>query len=58
VDAAYGAAREGAGVFVLPDRALIAVSGPLRQKFLHNVLSNDVQSRAAGQGVRAAMMDV
>jgi folate-binding protein YgfZ len=58
VDAAYAAAREGAGVFALPDRALIAVSGPLRQKFLHNLLSNDVQSRAAGQGVRAAIMDV
>ena len=54
----YAAAREGAGFFALPDRALIAVSGPLRQKFLHNILSNDVQSRAAGQGTRAAVMDV
>jgi folate-binding protein YgfZ len=55
---AYVAAREGAGVFALPDRALIAVTGPLRQKFLHNILSNDVQSLAAGQGSRAAVMDV
>jgi tRNA-modifying protein YgfZ len=55
---AYAAAREGAGFLALPDRALIAVSGPLRQKFLHNILSNDVQSRAAGQGSRAAVMDV
>jgi len=55
---AYAAAREGAGVFALPDRALIAVTGPLRQKFLHNILSNDVESRAAGQGSRAAVMDV
>lgn len=54
----YAAAREGAGVFALPDRALIAVSGPLRQKFLHNILSNEVQSRAPGQGSRAAVMDV
>jgi folate-binding protein YgfZ len=54
----YAAAREGAGFFALPDRALIAVSGPLRQKFLHNILSNDVQARAAGQGSRAAVMDV
>lgn len=45
-------------MFDLPDRALIAVSGPQRQKFLHNILSNDVQSRAAGQGTRAAVMDV
>ncbi len=55
---AYAAAREGAGVFTLPDRALIAVTGPLRQKFLHNILSNEVQSRTAGQGSRAAVMDV
>jgi folate-binding protein YgfZ len=54
----YRAAREGAGFFDLPDRAVIAVSGPLRQKFLHNILSNDVQSRAAGQGTRAAVMGV
>ena len=54
----YAAAREGAAVFALPDRALIAVTGPLRQKFLHNILSNEVQSRTAGQGSRAAVMDV
>ncbi len=54
----YAAAREGAGLFDLPGRALIAVTGPLRQKFLHNILSNDVQSRAPGQGSRAAVMDV
>jgi tRNA-modifying protein YgfZ len=54
----YAAAREGAGLFGLPDRALIAVSGPLRQKFLHNIVSNDVSSRTAGQGTRAAVMDV
>lgn len=55
---AYAAAREGAGLFDLPGRALIAVSGPLRQKFLQNILSNDVQSRAPGEGSRAAVMDV
>jgi tRNA-modifying protein YgfZ len=55
---AYAAAREGAGLFDLPGRALIAVSGPLRQKFLQNILSNDVQSRATGEGSRAAVMDV
>jgi len=58
VNDAYAAAREGAGLFALPDRALIAVSGPRRQKFLHDILSNDVQSRAPGQGTRAAVMDV
>lgn len=54
----YAAAREGAAVFDLPDRALLSVTGPLRQKFLHNILSNDVSSRAPGQGSRAALMDV
>jgi folate-binding protein YgfZ len=54
----YAAARERSAVFDLPDRSLIAVSGPLRQKFLQNILSNDVSSRTAGQGTRAALMDV
>ena len=54
----YAAAREAAGLLELTDRALVAVAGPLRQKFLHNILSNDVLSRAAGQGCRAAIMDV
>jgi folate-binding protein YgfZ len=33
------------------------VSGPLRLKFLHSLLSNDVQGRAPGQGCLAALMD-
>ena len=37
--------------------ALLLVTGPLRQKFLHGMLSNDVASRAPGQGCRAALMD-
>jgi folate-binding protein YgfZ len=53
-----GDPRDGAGAFDLPGRALLVVTGPLRQKFLHGILSNDVQSRVAGQGVRAALMDV
>ena len=36
---------------------MLAVTGPLRQKFLHNLLSNDVQGRAPGQGGLAALMD-
>jgi tRNA-modifying protein YgfZ len=54
----YAAAREGAAFIALPDRALIAVTGPLRQKFLHNLLSNAVEGRKAGEGCRAALMDV
>ncbi len=56
-DAGYRAGREAAALFDLADRGVLAVSGPLRQKFLHNLLSNDVQGRAAGQGSLAALMD-
>jgi tRNA-modifying protein YgfZ len=34
------------------------VTGPQREKFLHNILSNDVQGRPSGQGTLAALMDV
>ena len=54
----YAAARSGAAWAALPGRGLLAVSGPLRQKFLHDILSNDVKARAAGEGCRAALMDV
>jgi folate-binding protein YgfZ len=54
----YQAAREGAATAALPGRGLLAVSGPLRQKFLDDILSNDVKSLAAGEGRRAALMDV
>jgi folate-binding protein YgfZ len=53
----YEAAREGAALALLSDRGVLAVRGPLRQKFLHGILSNDVQGRAAGEGVLAALMD-
>jgi tRNA-modifying protein YgfZ len=56
--AEYAAARDDAGLVVLPERDLLAVSGPLRQKFLHNLLSNEVASLAPGAGRRAAFMDV
>ena len=54
--AGYEAARTGAALSPLP-RAVVAVTGPLRQKFLHGILSNDVLSRTAGQGCLAALMD-
>lgn len=52
------AARTGAAVAELPERGLFAVAGPTRQKFLHNILSNEVAALAPGQGRRAALMDV
>jgi folate-binding protein YgfZ len=54
----HAAAREAAALALLPARAVLSVGGPQRVKFLHNVLSNDVASRRAGQGVPAALMDV
>jgi folate-binding protein YgfZ len=54
----YAAAREAAGLFDLSERALLAASGPQRQKFLHVMLSNAVDGRAPGEGCRAALMDV
>jgi folate-binding Fe-S cluster repair protein YgfZ len=56
--AGYAEARDAAAVAELPARSVLAVTGPLRQKFLHGVLSNDVAGLAPGQGVLAALMDV
>lgn len=54
----YAAAREASAVVEVRGRGILAVTGPQRIKFLHNIVSNDVQSRAAGQGTLAAVMDV
>jgi tRNA-modifying protein YgfZ len=58
IDREYEAARQRAAVVDLADRGVLAVTGPLRQQFLHSVLSNDVASLQAGQGCLAALMDV
>lgn len=52
----YAAAREGAALADLSDRGVLEVSGPLRQKFLHNILSNDILNRQPGEGSLAAIM--
>jgi folate-binding protein YgfZ len=54
----YAAAREAAAVVDISGRGLLAVTGPQRIKFLHNILSNDLQSRGPGQGTLAGIMDV
>jgi folate-binding protein YgfZ len=46
------------GWFGLEERALVVATGPQRQKFLHGLLSSDIQGRTAGQGTPAALMDV
>ena len=47
-----------AALVALGDRAVLAVTGAPRLKFLHAILSNDVQALKPGQGCRAALMDV
>ena len=54
----YAAAREGSAVVDVAGRGILAVTGPQRIKFLHNIVSNDLQSRVPGQGTLAAVMDV
>ena len=56
--AQYAAARSEAVFLELPERGVLAVTGPHRQRFLHGILSNDVQGRQPGQGCLAALMDV
>ena len=47
-----------AALVALADRAVLTVTGAPRLKFLHSILSNDVQALKPGQGCRAALMDV
>jgi len=54
----YQAARESAAAADLSGRGVLAVTGPDRQKFLHNMLSNDVKSKRPGEGCLASLMDV
>jgi folate-binding protein YgfZ len=56
--AQYQAARESAASLDLADRGVLAVTGPKRQEFLHNILSNDVKPLKPGEGRLAALMDV
>jgi tRNA-modifying protein YgfZ len=57
-DGGYQAAREGAACVHLEERGVLEATGPLRQKFLQGMLSNDVAGLRAGQGCRAALLDV
>jgi len=53
----YQAAQEGAALVELPERGVMAVTGPLRQKFLHSILSNVVEGLRPGEGRLASLMD-
>ncbi len=52
------ARRKDAHVIELTERRLLEVAGPTRAKFLHNLLSSDVEHLQAGQGCLGALMDV
>jgi folate-binding protein YgfZ len=56
--AEYGAVRHGVGLVDHGNLGMLEVTGRDRAAFLHAMLSNDVKSLAAGQGCRAAFLDV
>lgn len=52
----YAPIRKGAALMDCPHRALIELTGEDRQAFLHNVLTQDIQSMRPGQTRRAFML--
>jgi folate-binding protein YgfZ len=50
--------RKGAGWIPLDRLSLIRVFGPNRSKFLHNLLSNDINGLAEGQSRLASLMNL
>ncbi len=54
----HQAVRKAAGLFDFSFRAKIAVAGPDRASFLHNMLSNDIRSLAPGRGIYATLLDI
>lgn len=49
----YAALTEGVGLAVLPDRTLLAVTGPDRTTFLHAFTTNDIRRLTPGRGCEA-----
>jgi glycine cleavage system T protein len=49
--------REAAGSFDFSFRAMFAVKGEDRQKFLHRIVSNDIKSLTHGQGPYATLLN-
>jgi folate-binding protein YgfZ len=54
----YRAAREGAALVDLSERGVLEATGPLRQKFLQGMLTNEVEGLSPGEGRAAALLDV
>ena len=55
---AYEAARSGVGLARRTWRSVVGVGGEDHKKFLQGLLSNEVESLAAGAGCRALLLDV
>src|ERR1700693_5350200 len=56
--AEYDAVRHGVGLIDHGNMGVLEITGRDRAAFLHAMLSNDVKSRAPGQGCQAAFLDV
>lgn len=55
--AEYDAVRARVGLFDLPHRAFLALTGPDRVSFLQGLCSNDVKSLTPGRGLYAAFLN-
>jgi glycine cleavage system aminomethyltransferase T len=56
--AEYDAVRNHVGIFDLGQRSLLRLIGLDRVTFLNNLISNDLNALAAGQGLHAAFLDL
>jgi len=54
--AEYRAVRTAAGLFDFSFRAKFTLNGEHRVRFLHRIISNDVKSLSAGQGIYATLL--
>jgi folate-binding protein YgfZ len=52
----YAALRRGAALVDLPTRGVLEAAGPVRLKFLDDMLTNDLAGRSPGRGCRAALL--
>src|SRR3990167_3038898 len=52
----YETLTQSAGLVDLPEWGVVEISGHDRIAFLHNLLSNDIQTLAPGQSCRAALL--
>jgi tRNA-modifying protein YgfZ len=57
VDGQYRALREAAGMFERAERRLLACRGPDAAAYIHDQLTNDVESLEPGEGCYAALLD-